>query len=89
MRVLPVNHNQPKSIKLVPKLNCELVSLKNSMRSFHENERGDNENLGRILILGLILIPIVILLTLYGQDIVDIVKEQFEAVIGEQGKIKK
>ena len=35
----------------------------------HRDERGDNENLGRMLILALILIPLVILLATFGGQI--------------------
>ena len=35
----------------------------------HQDERGDNENLGRMLILALILIPLVILLATFGGEI--------------------
>jgi hypothetical protein len=67
----------------------DLVDLKNSLRAFHEDDRGDNENLGRMLVMGLILIPIVIILAIYGQEIVDVVKEEYAQVIGQKGKIKK
>lgn len=67
----------------------DVVDLKNSLRAFHEDDRGDNENLGRMLVMGLILVPIVILLALYGQEIVGVVKEEWGTVIGEKGKIKK
>jgi len=35
----------------------------------HRDDRGDNENLGRMLILALILIPLVILLGTFGSEI--------------------
>ena len=77
------------SSKLGFPLRREIVRLKQSAQAFHEDERGDNENLGRMLVLGLILIPIVIILALYGQDIVAEVKKQWNEVIGQSGKIKK
>lgn len=57
----------------------ELLQLKNSMQAFHEDEHGDNENLGRMLVLGLILVPIVILLVVYGGN----VKDEVARVWGE------
>ena len=59
-----------------------LVELKSALREFHENERGDNENLGRMLVLALILVPIVIVLTVFGNEIVTKSKEIWAQVIG-------
>ena len=56
--------------------------LKNALREFHESERGDNENLGRMLVLALILVPIVIVLTVFGNEIVPKAKEIWAQVIG-------
>ena len=35
----------------------------------NQDERGDNENLGRLLLLALVLIPLIILITVFGQEI--------------------
>ena len=59
-----------------------LEELKNSLRDFHESERGDNENLGRMLVLALILVPIVIVLTVFGTEIVTKSKDIWQQVIG-------
>jgi hypothetical protein len=59
-----------------------LVELKNSLRDFHQSERGDNENLGRMLVLALILVPIVIVLTVFGTEIVTKGKDIWQQVIG-------
>ena len=59
-----------------------LVELKSALRSFHQSERGDNENLGRMLVLALILVPIVIVLTVFGTEIVTKSKEIWQQVIG-------
>lgn len=55
----------------------ELLQFKDAVQAFHADERGDNENLGRMLVLGLILVPIVILLVVYGGNVKDKVAEQW------------
>ena len=52
----------------------------------HRDERGDNENLGRMLILALILIPLVILLATFGQEIYTSAQKQWKTVIGKEVK---
>ena len=49
--------------------------LSHLMMQLHEDERGDNENLGRLLILALILIPLIILIALFGDEIAQKNKE--------------
>lgn len=56
------------------------------MKQLHEDERGDNENLGRLLILALILIPMVILIAVFGDEIVKKAKTQWTAIIGKEVK---
>jgi hypothetical protein len=56
------------------------------MKQLHEDERGDNENLGRLLILALILIPMVILIAVFGDEIVKKAKAQWDAVVGKEVK---
>jgi hypothetical protein len=63
----------------------ELAAMGKSLRAFHEDDRGDNENLGRMLVLALILVPIVIVLTVFGNEIVKQAKEIWTKVIG--GKV--
>lgn len=38
-------------------------------RALHADERGDNENLGRMLILALVLVPLVVLIAFFGDAI--------------------
>lgn len=52
----------------------------------HADEQGDNENLGRLLILALILIPLVILIVFFGQNIADTAKEQWDKLTGKPVK---
>lgn len=42
-----------------------------TLGSLHRDIRGDNENLGRLLILALILVPLVILLVMFGGQILN------------------
>jgi hypothetical protein len=56
------------------------------MVQLHEDERGDNENLGRLLILALILIPLIILIALFGDEIAKKANDQWKAVIGKEVK---
>ena len=50
--------------------------------TLHENERGDNENLGRLLILALVLIPLIILIAFFGDEILTKANEAWEEVFG-------
>ena len=47
----------------------------------HRDERGDNENLGRLLMLALILIPLVLLLILFGGQIYNAASEAWNNVM--------
>ncbi len=38
-------------------------------RALHADDRGDNENLGRMLILALVLVPLVVLIAFFGDAI--------------------
>ncbi len=38
-------------------------------RALHADDRGDNENLGRMLILALVLVPLVVLIAFFGDEI--------------------
>ena len=67
---------------LSTKAQSSLVELKSALRSFHQSERGDNENLGRMLVLALILVPIVIVLTVFGTEIVAESKSGWDVVTG-------
>lgn len=62
-----------------------LVDFKSSLLEFHKSERGDNENLGRMLVLALIMIPIIIVLTAFGKQIVEQSKTVWEQVVGASG----
>jgi hypothetical protein len=48
----------------------------------NRDERGDNENLGRLLLLALVLIPLIILITVFGQEIYEAAQEQWDSVMG-------
>jgi hypothetical protein len=51
--------------------------------AFHEDDRGDNENLGRLLILALVLVPLVILIILFGNEIYTKAKAVWTSVMGK------
>ena len=57
-----------------------------SIVAFHHNERGDNENLGRLLILALVLVPLVVLIILFGNQIFDKAKATWDGVMGKTVK---
>jgi hypothetical protein len=57
-----------------------------SIVAFHNNERGDNENLGRLLILALVLVPLVVLIILFGNQIFDKAKQTWDGVMGKTVK---
>lgn len=48
------------------------------MSALHADERGDNENLGRLLVLALILIPLIILIAFFGNDIATAAREKWD-----------
>lgn len=58
-----------------------LSDLSKFLTILHTDERGDNENLGRLLILALILIPLVILIVVFGQQIADAAKKAWDDLI--------
>lgn len=66
----------------------ELSRLCNFLTCLHEDERGDNENLGRLLILALVLIPLIILIAIFGQDIVTRARAAWDSMIGKEVKPK-
>ena len=56
--------------------------LSHLMMRLHKDERGDNENLGRLLILALILIPLIILIAFFGDAIAQKAADQWKKVFG-------
>lgn len=52
------------------------------LRALHQDERGDNENLGRLLLLALVLIPLILLIAIFGGEIYDEAQSQWESVMG-------
>lgn len=62
----------------------QVAEIARVFSALHSNERGDNENLGRLLILALILIPLIILIAFFGQEIADAAREAWDNVIGEE-----
>ena len=61
----------------------ELCTL---LTRLHEDERGDNENLGRLLILALVLIPLIILIAIFGADIAKRARDAWDSLIGKEVK---
>lgn len=60
----------------------QLSELGEFCLDLHKDERGDNENLGRLLILALVLIPLIILIIFFGNDIVTKAKAAWTQVTG-------
>jgi len=60
----------------------QISELAKALTKLHSDERGDNENLGRLLILALILIPLIILIAFFGQEIATAAKEKWDEVFG-------
>lgn len=54
--------------------------------ALHENERGDNENLGRLLILALVLIPLIILIAFFGDEILTKANEKWKEIFDTEIK---
>ncbi|MFT4520731.1 MAG: hypothetical protein ACI9JM_003136 [Halioglobus sp.] len=51
------------------------------LRALHQDERGDNENLGRLLLLALVLIPLILLIAIFGGEIYEEAQTQWDAVM--------
>lgn len=64
---------------MVDRQSAEIAAM---LTALHEDERGDNENLGRLLILALILIPLIILIAFFGQEIATAAKTKWDEVFG-------
>ena len=62
----------------------QVTKVEDFFATLHENERGDNENLGRLLILALVLIPLIILIAFFGKDILDKAQVAWNDVIGAE-----
>jgi hypothetical protein len=60
-----------------------LAEAKRFLIALHQDERGDNENLGRLLILALVLVPLVILNILFGDAIYTKAKAVWNDVMGQ------
>ena len=65
---------------MLQKMNDVLLRGYVATKALHTDERGDNENLGRMLMLALVLIPIVILIATMGDTIFTAANEQWEAL---------
>jgi Flp pilus assembly protein TadB len=63
-------------------VNDQISEIAVHLNALHSDERGDNENLGRLLILALILIPLIILIAFFGQEIATAAKEKWDEVFG-------
>lgn len=66
--------------------NGYISELAGLMSALHADERGDNENLGRLLILALILIPLIILIVFFGQQIADAARTKWDELTGKPVK---
>ncbi len=64
----------------------KLTKVEDFVVMLHKDERGDNENLGRLLILALVLIPLIILIAFFGKEILDKAQTAWTAVIGAEVK---
>ncbi|MFK7976735.1 MAG: hypothetical protein AB8C02_11390 [Halioglobus sp.] len=51
------------------------------LQLFHADQRGDNENLGRLLLLALVLIPLILLIAVFGGEIYEAAQTAWEEVI--------
>jgi hypothetical protein len=60
-----------------------LAVTRSAQKALHEDERGDNENLGRLLILALVLIPLVLLVAFFGDNMYKEAKCQWDNVFGQ------
>ena len=65
-----------------PTIKQQMTEVRDFLAVLHNDERGDNENLGRLLILALVLIPLIILIAFFGKDIVTKVKAKWTEVTG-------
>ena len=70
---------------MLQKMNDAVLKGYAALITLHSDERGDNENLGRMLMLGLVLIPIVILIATMGNTIFEAANEQWEELTGTPG----
>lgn len=52
------------------------------LMQLHVDTRGDNENLGRLLLLALVLIPLIILISIFGQEIYTAAQGKWNEVMG-------
>lgn len=64
----------------------QVAEIAGVLNALHADERGDNENLGRLLILALILIPLIILIAFFGQEIAEAARTAWDKVIGKEVK---
>jgi hypothetical protein len=61
----------------------DLARVHEFLAALHHDERGDNENLGRLLLLALVLVPLIILIAFFGDEIFNKAKQQWTAVMGK------
>ncbi len=59
-----------------------IQTIRDAINPLHRDERGDNENLGRLLLLALVLIPLIILITVFGGEIYEEAQSQWDEVMG-------
>jgi len=62
-------------MKFIQALHIQLALL-------HADQRGDNENLGRLLLLAIVLIPLIVLLAMFGDQVVEAATTAWDDIIG-------
>ena len=70
---------------MLQKVNDALLKGYIAVKMLHADERGDNENLGRMLMLALILIPIVILIATMGNTIFEAASTKWDELTSTTG----
>lgn len=55
--------------------------LREKVVPLHRDERGDNENLGRLLLLALVLVPLIVLISVFGGEIYTKANDKWTEVI--------
>lgn len=61
----------------------QFAEFQDLLSALHKDERGDNENLGRLLILALILIPLIILIAFFGDNIATAAKTKWDEIFNK------
>ena len=62
-----------------------LHSAKQMCTSLHRDDRGADEGMNKLLIFGLVALPLLALLIYFGQEIVTMVTNAFQTIVGSGG----